>query len=101
LIAYCCIKNERWWRRVVFKLTCKITIEGPNEERIRLKIRRGSGFWINECYYYNYRWDQYSAYLDIDSYVYDGDLSDLDQVYRRALSSVERTNKLLNFLFGE
>ncbi|WP_379969156.1 HEPN domain-containing protein [Ectobacillus sp. sgz5001026] len=84
----------------MFKLTCKVSLEGPNGERIRLKIRRGSGFWINECFYYNYRWDENCISLDVDSFVYDGDLSDLDHVYRRAISNFERSNKLLSFLFG-
>lgn len=84
----------------MFRLTCEVSIKGPNEENVRLKIRRNSGFWINDCYYHNYRWDDFGTYLDISCYIYDGDLSDLNQVCKRAAAEVERSNKFVNFLFG-
>lgn len=84
----------------MYKITCEITLRGMNEETIRLKIRRGSGFWVNECFYYKYRWDEFGTYLNVDSYIYDGDLSNIEVVRRRALSNIERSNKIINFLFG-
>ncbi|WP_394532791.1 hypothetical protein C1N83_27935 (plasmid) [Priestia aryabhattai] len=84
----------------MYKITCKITLEGINEETVRLKIKRGSGFWVNECFYHKYRWDEFGTYLDVDSYIYDGDLSNIEMIWRRALSNIERSNKMINFLFG-
>jgi hypothetical protein len=85
----------------MYKITCEITLTNPNYfGKLKLKMRRGSGFWINECYYYNYKLDEFGTYLTVDSYVYDGDLTVKDIVRRRAIGNIERANKLVNFLFG-